>query len=201
MPASARLRRRGSVERCRVKHLTSRFSRWTLPAVLLFAAGCGAIRTPAKEAQNLFDRGAAYARQGDNDLAIAYYNRGLELMPTFAWGYVSRGNIHRRKGHYDYAISDYTKAVELIPRFADAYLSRGIAYYLKGDYDRAIADCTKTLALEPKNGLAHYSRALAYYKIGDYSRAWYDVYKAYQLGTPPDPEFVKNLRKATGTDA
>lgn len=182
-----------------MKHLASRFSWWI--AVLLFAAGCAAIRTPAKEAQNLFDRGHAYARQGDNDLAIAYYNRGLELTPTFAWGYVFRGNVHRLKGHFEYAIADYTKAVELIPRFADAYFYRALAYYLKGDYDQAIADCTKTLALEPKYGVAHYNRALAYYKVGEYPRAWYDLYKAYQMGEQPDPEFVKNLRKATGTDA
>lgn len=51
--------------------------------MFLFAAGCASTRTPAKEAQNLFDRGRVYARQGDNDLAIAYYNRGLELTPTF----------------------------------------------------------------------------------------------------------------------
>jgi len=189
------------VDGWRVKHLASRFSRWIMPAVFLFAAGCAATRTPAKEAQNLFDRGRVYARQGDNDLAIAYYNRGLELMPTFAWGYIFRGNAHRRKGHYEYAISDYTKAVELVPRLAVAYFYRGLAYHLKRDYDRAIADCTSTLALEPKFGLAHYNRAVAYYQIGDYARAWYDLHKAYQLGTQPDPEFVKKLRKATGTDA
>ena len=49
----------------------------------------------------------------NNDLASAFYNRGL---------------AYYAKGQHDRAIQDYDQAIKLKPSYADAFNNRGVAY-------------------------------------------------------------------------
>ena len=97
------------------------------------------------------------------------------------------------------AISDYNKAIELNPRFADAYVIRGLAYAQgKGQFDKAIADYNKAIELNPRYAKAYYNRGLAYFFKKEYDNAWNDINRAQDLGYQIHPEFLKNLREASG---
>ena len=46
--------------------------------------------------------------------------------------------------------------------------------------------------------MAYTNRAVAYYYKGKYTKAWEDIYKAQSLGIQIHPEFLKDLREASG---
>lgn len=143
-------------------------------------------------------RGFAYARKGQYDLAISDYNKAIEINPRLASAYARRGSAYLYKGQYDQAISDYNKAIEINPSFAMAYVNRGIAHNQKGQFNQGISDCTRAIELTPKLAMAHINRGVAYYHQGEYDKAWEDVHKAESLGHQVDPEFLKDLREASG---
>lgn len=78
------------------------------------------------------------------------------------------------------------------------YNNRGIAYAKKGQYDQAISDFNKVLEINPGDANAHWNRGYAYYFKREYKKSWEDVKKAQSLGLQIHPEFLDNLRKASG---
>ena len=83
-------------------------------------------------------------------------------------------------------------------RYVAVYVDRGSVYSEQGDYDRAIADFTQALTLNSNYTLAHYHRAVAWFLQKDYPRAWADVKRFQQAGGWPDPQFLRDLRRASG---
>lgn len=152
-----------------------------------------------KEAAIHFFKGAAYYNNGMVHLAIANFNKAIEINPAFAEAYSNRGRAYERGGQHDRAMADYNKAIEINPRYAEAYFNRGTLYVrFKGNYDQAIADYNKTIEITPGYARVYYARAMAYYHKGEYDKAWEDVYKAQSLGLHAFPTFIEELRKASG---
>ncbi|MFZ3090716.1 MAG: tetratricopeptide repeat protein [Nitrospirota bacterium] len=52
--------------------------------------------------------------------------------------------------------------------------------------------------IAPNDADAYYNRGVAYYLKQEYDRAWEDVYKAQGLGYKVHPEFLNDLRNASG---
>jgi tetratricopeptide (TPR) repeat protein len=151
-----------------------------------------------RDAKAYFNRGNAYDDKGQYDQAISDFNKVLEIDPKFENAYINRGNAYANKGQYDQAISDYTKALEIDPRGADTYRNRGLTYAKKGQYNLAISDYTKALEINPMYTRVYINRGEAYYLEREYEKSWKDVEKAKYLGYPIDPEFLDDLRKASG---
>ena len=55
-----------------------------------------------------FNRGFAYDKIGDYDLAIKDYTRALEIDPKNAYAYYNRGISLDRKNDYDEAIKNFS---------------------------------------------------------------------------------------------
>ena len=56
-------------------------------------------------------RGVAYERKGQDDLALADFNRALQIRPTFGSAYNNRGVLHLREGAYAFGFEPSTHAV------------------------------------------------------------------------------------------
>lgn len=122
---------------------------------------------------------------GCRDKSVDHYNRGVDYLAN---------------GQYDQAISEFTRAIEINPGLAYAYSNRGVAYAGKGEYDLAISDFTKFLEIYPLDATVYNNRGVAYYNKGEYDKAWDDVHKAQSLGYQVHPEFLKDLREASGKE-
>ena len=146
-------------------------------------------RQKRREAAIHNNRGIAYRDEGNYDLAIESFTKGIELNPDFAKAYTNRAVTYQCKGLFDRAIVDHTKALELKTDHPEAYINRGAAYGEQGDYDRAIADHTKAIELNPNHPEAYNNRGVAYYKKSDYNRAIEDYTQAIQL----KPSFVDKV--------
>ncbi|RWL78666.1 MAG: tetratricopeptide repeat protein [Mesorhizobium sp.] len=91
-----------------------------------------AIDLDPKLAKAFAFRGSAWKDKGDNDRAVANYNRAIELDPKYAAAYYGRGNAWGANGDNDRALTDYNQALHLDPKYANAYLSRGITFFFGG---------------------------------------------------------------------
>ncbi len=126
------------------------------------------------------------------------YDQTVDTEPRNAEIYFDRGNNNAKIGQYDQAISDYDKAIEINPRYAMAYGNRGRAYYNRGQIDKAFSDFNKAIELDPRDADAYVNRAIAYFIKEEYDKAWEDIYKAQSLGLQVHPQFLKDLRQASG---
>jgi tetratricopeptide (TPR) repeat protein len=145
-------------------------------------------------------RAHAYSRKGQFDQAISEYTKAVEIKPWNADSYYIRGDAYYREGQFDQAIADYTKTIELSPRHLYAYNNRGHAYCEKGQFDQAVSDYTEAIEINPRYPKTYNYRGRAYFYLKKYDNAWSDVNKAQSLGYKVQPEFLKNLREASGRE-
>ncbi len=84
-------------------------------------------------------RAKYYFLQQKYELALADFNKALEINPNLAEAYLGRGGIYYYQQKDELALADFNKALEINPNLAEAYLGRGGIYivflcYLEGIY-------------------------------------------------------------------
>jgi tetratricopeptide (TPR) repeat protein len=110
--------------------------------------------------------GDAKAAKGENEAAIAHYQKALSLDPLNARVQFALGKIYyTEKGLYYEAVSAYKKAIDLDQYFLEARMGLGEIYEEKGLYKDAVAEYKKVIEVDPKHTAAHYNLALAYEKL------------------------------------
>jgi tetratricopeptide (TPR) repeat protein len=131
-----------------------------------------------RRATILNDRAVAYARLGQNKLAIEDFNRAVQLFAEYPAAYNNRGNLLVIIGQYAEAIKDFDRAILLAPRYAAAYSNRANARVKLGQQGDAIRDFTKAIELMPASapplsgrGLALLASGKPHAAIRDFSRA------------------------------
>ena len=167
--------------------------------ILAILAGCVSnVEIKETDSDPLLYQGNALFFDGQYDRAIAFFNKAIEKNPRHAEAYYNRGLTYVEKKQFDEAMSDFTKIIEINPRLAMAYGNRGNAYGRKGQYDEAISDYTKAIEINPRLAMVYSNRGIAFFLKNDYEKAWDDVHKAQNLGFTVPPEFLKDLRQASG---
>ena len=94
------------------------------------------------------------AGKGEFTLALADYNKSLEMKADNPVAYVGRGRTHFNLKSYDLSVKDFDKAVELNPKDSVAFLNRGVSYESLGDSGKAMGDYQKAVDLDPTNETA-----------------------------------------------
>lgn len=92
--------------------------------------------------------------KGEYDMAIANYNKVIQLNPKNSESYLSRGLSYFNKKSYEQAVSDFSKSIELDPKEPIAYFNRAGSYEKLGNMQNAIADYQKTVELDGSNETA-----------------------------------------------
>ena len=94
--------------------------------------GCG------QTAEEYFEKGLEYAKNGEHNLAIDNYTKCIELKSAdkiLASAYYRRGFLYYELGKNEDAISDYTRAIRIDPFRSELYYSRGASkWHLKLDF-------------------------------------------------------------------
>jgi tetratricopeptide (TPR) repeat protein len=115
--------------------------------------------------------GYMLATLGDDEGAIAEYDRALELNPRYAVVFAYRANIWINKSDYDRSIADCTEAIRLNPNDSYAYRTRGYARHQKNLITEAIADYTEAIRLNPRSAFSYYKRGQCWSTKKDKTRA------------------------------
>lgn len=140
--------------------------------------------------------------KGEFGLALADYNKTLELKADNAVAYLGRGKTHYNLKSYDLSVKDFDKVLELNPKDLAAFLNRGVSYEQLGDAKKAMADYQKAAELDPSNEVAKASLK----RLQDAATAAAAVAAAAAAAEaaknvpPPPPEFL-NLGVVTAANA
>lgn len=132
------------------------------------------------------------------DEAIRICQKALQINPQEEGAYLNLGNAYENQGNFEQAISAYNKLIEVNANLVNAYFNRGNAYVRQNDITRAISDFTKAIELDPRHGGAYISRSVSYFIKKDYDKAWEDVHTAESLGYKANPNFLNDLKNASG---
>lgn len=90
----------------------------------------------------------AYTRQVSADpkqapLAVADYDRALQINPRLVYAWFNKGNLYYTIGDYTSALQCYNEALRTDPQFAEAFFNRGITYLRMGNKRQAFSDLSK----------------------------------------------------------
>jgi tetratricopeptide (TPR) repeat protein len=129
------------------------------------------------------NRGNAYTSIGKYDLAIADFDKALELNPAFMKALNNRGVVYEKKGDEDRALESFDAALELDKTYPYALVNRGDVYSKKQDYQRALADYDKAVQADAKLASAWSGRCLARAQTGNLKTALEDCNEAIRLAT------------------
>ena len=118
-----------------------------------------------KDVAALFARGIALEEDpATQTLAMAAYQRVLELDPEHAAAHINLGTLYYNRHDYALAENHYRTAIGIDPRYALAYFDLGNVLDETGRVAEAIQAYNTALQLAPTYGDAHYNLALAYEK-------------------------------------
>ena len=133
-----------------------------------------------------FNLGVAARNRGDNDAAIAAFNRALaagDLAPNLQYiALFDRGVAYALKMRYVEAIADFSAVIKLRPDYFVAYFARAQIYDATGQVAFGAADCDKMISLKPD---AHSPYALCgriQFELGQYAQAASLFENALRLG-------------------
>ena len=127
--------------------------------------------------------GVLYSAMG-NPLALAYYNRLLELDPENRNTYYNRGMFALAKQDWNGALADFTKCTQLDPRDIESFFNLGYIHLQLQMPGVARDYFTQALRVQPINHRALYGRGYAFEQLGDMDNAEADYLQA--LGYNPD---------------
>ena len=104
--------------------------------------------------------GAAQARLGRYDLALASYDRALGLQADHAETHYNRGNALRELKRFDEALASYDRALIARPDYPEALNNRGVALQALDRLDEALTSHERAAALRADYAEAHYNAGL-----------------------------------------
>lgn len=99
-----------------------------------------AIKLDPEHAGSWNNRGAAYIKVDDIDMAIKDFRETIELDPKHESGWSNLGFCYLKKGDTDSAINHINKAIELNPKYVDGLFNRAIYSLYVKDWSTARTD-------------------------------------------------------------
>ena len=115
-------------------------------------------------------------------LALADFDKAIELTPNDARIYARRGYAHYNFGKYPQALADYDNALRIDPACLEAYMNRNMYYrFVLKDDKLALADLNRAIELNPDKAGGYSLRSLLYKNSKQYSLALADINKVIQL--------------------
>jgi tetratricopeptide (TPR) repeat protein len=135
-----------------------------------------------KYARTLLREGQLYVRVKNWEEGLNYFNKAIEVDPTFAPAYREKAELLYNAGRYPAAIEAYAKYLELNNncRVQQRYAS---FIFLTKDYKRAIEEVEKALPCNPENSIMYRVLGYAYFETGDFQKGLTNINKFFELAT------------------
>lgn len=104
--------------------------------------------------------GDLYHSVGEYKLAIAEYEKAVDLCPQYIDIQTKLGSAYREAGNAAKALQIFSKSKSKATKFAPYWIALGVTYYAKNNRSAARKSWAKAVKLEPRNKVA-----LAYSKL------------------------------------
>ena len=154
-----------------------------------FAALNEALRLDPNNVKALRVRGYGYKQKKQYDLALADYDKAIQIEPNNHDNYVNRRFLYEDWGLIDKTIEDQTVILNFLlqnnsadnQKLIEEFVKRAQFYVDKGDYENAIKDYTEVIRMSSNWGGFFKQRAGAFEKKGDFENAIKDYTEAIRL--------------------
>jgi tetratricopeptide (TPR) repeat protein len=145
-----------------------------------------------KYARTLLREGQLFVKVKNWEEGLNYFNKAIEVDPTFAPAYREKAELLYNAGRYPAAIESYAKYLELNNncRVQQRYAS---FIFLTKDYKKAIEEVEKALPCNPDNMIMYRVLGYAYFETNDFQKGLTNINKFFELAT------AKN-KPISGTD-
>lgn len=126
-------------------------------------------------------RAGTHWAMGNEEKALADFNKAIELGYTAPHAYASRGMFHAKLHNFDEAIADFTKAIETDAKDEVSLMNRASIYMQLGHFAKAVDDYSAALKIRKENPLLYSQRAVAFKLLGKLEESVRDYDKAIEL--------------------
>ena len=135
------------------------------------------------------NRGLVYYDRGKSELALADYNRAIEINLNNVDAYNNRGLVYYDLGKLELALFDYNRAIEIDPNNVDAYNNRADIYRDRGESELALADYNRAIEIAPQLAQAYNNRGVFYYGQNKLELALTDYNRALEIDSDYDTAY------------
>ncbi|WP_424862736.1 tetratricopeptide repeat protein [Streptomyces sp. MMS24-I29] len=146
------------------------------------------LRSPSRALAHAL-RGRQHRKAERYELAIADYDRAIELGVEGDLAHFGRGLTRLAVHQYRDALADFTRAVEANPADPTNLAQRAWTHNLLGENEEAARDYDRALALEPDDIFARTMRGAWRRRLGQHDEAIADFDRAFAI----DPSYVYAL--------
>jgi tetratricopeptide (TPR) repeat protein len=170
----------------------------SLGSVQRFAMPLEQATTPSLEALQAFTLGQAEHQKLDDEKAIPYLKRAVELDPNFAMAYATLGVAYNNMAERQQASDYLKKAFDLKERASEReklYISAHYYDMVTGQVERAIEVYTSWQETYPRDSVPRDNLPLRYGEIGQYEKALTIASESLRLN-PKDRFAYQNVAEA-----
>ncbi len=128
-----------------------------------------------------FGRGVEYGDLNKQQLALADFNKAIELNPEMRDAYKFRSTLHANNGQIDLALKDIEKYLKYDPTDVVTWNNLAMIYMRQGKLQQSIDAFTKTIELKPTAAISYQNRSRVFDMMGDKARAAEDLQRAKEL--------------------
>jgi tetratricopeptide (TPR) repeat protein len=120
-----------------------------------------------------YQLGLIYQKRGEQDAAVASFQRAAEIDPEEVDAHYQLGRIARQQGRLNEAIRHFERVVQLDQAHSqnEVWRETGLVYYDAGQFQDALEMFDKFLGKRPSDAEARYWRGMTLYKLGRESEA------------------------------
>jgi tetratricopeptide (TPR) repeat protein len=120
-----------------------------------------------------YQLGLIYQKRGEQDAAVASFQRAAEIDPQEVDAHYQLGRIARQQGRLNEAIRHFEHVVQLDSAHSqnEVWRETGLVYYDAGQFQDALEMFDKFLGKRPSDAEARYWRGMTLYKLGRDSEA------------------------------
>ncbi|MES2680668.1 MAG: glycosyltransferase family 39 protein [Bacteroidota bacterium] len=131
--------------------------------------------------------GVEYMLRDNNEKALYFLNRSIEVAPYNYKGFYNKGLFYLKNQKPAMAVENFNKSIEIY-RYSKAYVGRASAYHQLGDIPGAMRDANSALAIEKNNAKAHFVLGNCYNDLNKTSEALAEYNTCIKLNDS-EPDF------------
>ncbi|KAG6610043.1 putative anaphase-promoting complex subunit [Phytophthora cinnamomi] len=99
--------------------------------------------------------GNCFSLQKEHDTALAFFQRAIQLDPSFTYAYTLSGHEYVANEDFEKAVNCYRHAIRADPRHYNAWYGLGTIYYRQEKFEFAEYHFTRALEINPRSSLLH----------------------------------------------
>lgn len=172
-------------------------------------------KKPTKDLQayEYYLQGRKYYRdynEKDNDVAIEFFEKALQIDSTFALAYAGLGDAYSQKANYrsgepellNTAMKMSKKAIEIDKNCSEGYKALGLSYHYKGDQENALKSYYDAVKINPNNEMAISNIAMICQDKGKIAEGLNWAKKAMKINPQHPMSFIRvsDLYESIGLD-